>query len=206
MPVTGVSLPTLEALLRGLGEIWHAFWLPFVARYSLVYACTKGVNYAMFFWLPFYLSEVCELDPGLADGLSVFYDIGQCLGGVIAGSIVDKMAKGKKSIVITSFLLLAVIPILALSLKHSSVVPITVIIFIAGLLVGGPANLISAAVCADLGSQTGIDSNVTASVSGLVDGVASIGAAITQLTIPLLATGSSWAWLFVAFTGGMNAT
>ncbi|EER15630.1 hypothetical protein Pmar_PMAR025643, partial [Perkinsus marinus ATCC 50983] len=39
MPVTGVSLPTLEALLRGLGKIWHAFWLPFVARYSLVYAC-----------------------------------------------------------------------------------------------------------------------------------------------------------------------
>ncbi|KAF4740099.1 hypothetical protein FOZ63_022248, partial [Perkinsus olseni] len=67
--------------------------------------------------------------------------------------------------------------------------------------VGGPANLISAAVCADLGSQADAESNVTASVSGLVDGVASIGAAMTQLAIPVLTTGSSWAWLFVAFTG-----
>ncbi|KAF4676424.1 hypothetical protein FOL46_002930 [Perkinsus olseni] len=71
----------------------------------------------------------------------------------------------------------------------------------AAVQVGGPANLISAAVCADLGSQADAESNVTASVSGLVDGVASIGAAMTQLAIPVLTTGSSWAWLFVAFTG-----
>ncbi|KAF4706934.1 hypothetical protein FOZ63_003710, partial [Perkinsus olseni] len=70
--------------------------------------------------------------------------------------------------------------------------------------VGGPANLISAAVCADLGSQADAESNVTASVSGLVDGVASIGAAMTQLAIPVLTTGSSWAWLFVAFTGPLG--
>ncbi|KAF4751000.1 hypothetical protein FOZ63_002897, partial [Perkinsus olseni] len=132
---SGAQLPTLEAVLAGLKEIWLAFRLPFVARYSVVYACTKGVNYAMFFWLPYYLSEVCKLDPGLADGLSVFYDIGQCLGGVIAGSIVDKCARGKKSIVITSFLVLAIIPTLALSLKYASAVPITMIIFLAGLLV-----------------------------------------------------------------------
>ncbi|KAF4689519.1 hypothetical protein FOZ60_001572 [Perkinsus olseni] len=145
-------------------------------------------------------SQVCKLDPGWADGLSVFYDIGQCLGGVIAGSIVDKWARGRKSIVITSFLVLAIIPTLALSSTYRSAVPITIIIFIAGLLVGGPANLISAAVCADLGSQADAEANVTASVSGLVDGVASIGAAMTQLAIPVLTTGSSWAWLFVAFT------
>ncbi|KAF4660562.1 hypothetical protein FOL47_007090 [Perkinsus chesapeaki] len=193
------EMPTFEAMLGGLREIWHAFWLPFVARYSLVYACTKGVNYAMFFWLPFYLSEVCHLDPGHADGLSTFYDMGQCIGGVLAGSIVDKFAKGRKSIVITVFLVLAIIPTLALSMKYESVIPITIIIFVAGLLVGGPANLISAAVCADLGSQA--ESDVTASVSGLVDGVASIGAALTQLAIPLLTNGTSWLWLFVAFTG-----
>ncbi|KAF4695748.1 hypothetical protein FOZ60_003343 [Perkinsus olseni] len=341
----GIELPSLGmralrstvTLQRRSGLL---FRLPFVARYSVVYACTKGVNYAMFFWLPYYLSEVCKLDPGLADGLSVFYDIGQCLGGVIAGSIVDKWARGKKSIVITSFLVFghypnssaqfevwiggtnhndnilswlagmllirrreddsaavnhdegegidiralkafgigssyASLPLLGPeglsdrlgkarpTLKGNTVVnqllggvPQTSrgllgkknLLFTLSLTelnglqdlqrlqlrdygsidaagvqvrkmiqhplptlpndaqypiceVGGPANLISAAVCADLGSQADAESNVTASVSGLVDGVASIGAAMTQLAIPVLTTGSSWAWLFVAFTG-----
>ena len=32
--------------------------IPGVASYALSYACLKSVNYALFFWLPFFLTKV----------------------------------------------------------------------------------------------------------------------------------------------------
>lgn len=48
--------PFLEEEDRPIGFI-EAWFIPGVALYSFSYAFLKFVNYAFFFWLPFYLSE-----------------------------------------------------------------------------------------------------------------------------------------------------
>ncbi|KAG1662366.1 Sugar phosphate exchanger 3 [Nymphon striatum] len=50
--------------------------LPGVIPYSLAYACLKPVNYAFFFWLPYYLSSKYHWKNSVADNLSTWYDFG----------------------------------------------------------------------------------------------------------------------------------
>lgn len=49
-------------------------------QYSLSYACLKLVNYAFFFWLPFYLNNNYGWKEAEADRLSVWYDVGGIVG------------------------------------------------------------------------------------------------------------------------------
>jgi OPA family glycerol-3-phosphate transporter-like MFS transporter 3 len=73
---------------------------------------------------------------------------------------------------------------------------------VTGVFIGGPANLISAAVSADLGRSPSIAGNAEAlsTVTGVVDGTGSVGAALGQLLIPALehATGN-WQYVFYMF-------
>lgn len=55
-------------------------------QYSLSYACLKLVNYAFFFWLPFYLSNNYSWKEAEADRLSVWYDVGGIIGEWQAGA------------------------------------------------------------------------------------------------------------------------
>ncbi len=71
----------------------------------------------------------------------------------------------------------------------------------AGFFVGGPANLISAAVSADLGKQPQIRGSAEAlgTVTGLVDGTGSVGAALGQLLVPAIQKALGWHAVFYFF-------
>ncbi len=71
---------------------------------------------------------------------------------------------------------------------------------VAGSFVGGTANIIPA-VSADLGTQPAVPGNVEAlaTVSGLIDGTGSFGAAIGQLLVPLIQQLLSWTAVFYMF-------
>ncbi|XP_020632026.1 sugar phosphate exchanger 3-like [Orbicella faveolata] len=67
-----------------------------------------------------------------------------------------------------------------------------------GFLIGGPANLISSAISADLGRQSVLSANseALATVTGIVDGTGSVGAAIGQFLVPEINTHSGWKPVF----------
>lgn len=71
----------------GFFEAWR---IPGVVQYSTSYAGLKLVNYAMFFWLPFYLSKTIYLHQAGATAksnqLSANYDLGQICGAFFAGA------------------------------------------------------------------------------------------------------------------------
>ena len=52
-------------------SFWKAWLIPGVLPYAMSYACLKSVNYALFFWLPFYLNNAFEMSNGEADAFSV---------------------------------------------------------------------------------------------------------------------------------------
>jgi OPA family glycerol-3-phosphate transporter-like MFS transporter 3 len=51
----------------------EAWCIPGVIPYAMSYACLKSVNYALFFWLPFYLTVSLQMDNSTADFFSVMY-------------------------------------------------------------------------------------------------------------------------------------
>jgi OPA family glycerol-3-phosphate transporter-like MFS transporter 3 len=72
---------------------------------------------------------------------------------------------------------------------------------IVGFFVGGAANMISATITADLGQQGPIQGNKEglSTVTGIVDGTGSIGAALGQIFVPLIQNSFNWFYVFYFF-------
>lgn len=129
--------------------------------------------------------------------LSTVFDIGGVIGGVLAGVTSDIIeARGVTSIV---FLLLS-IPSLLFYRVYGSVSMFTniALMLISGALVNGPYSLITTAVSADLGTQSLIKGNsrALATVSAIIDGTGSVGAALGPLLAGYIST-RGWNSVFV---------
>lgn len=72
---------------------------------------------------------------------------------------------------------------------------------IVGFFIGGAAGMISGTVTADLGKQEKIKGSKEAlsTVTGIVDGTGSIGAAVGQLLVPLIQQKFNWYYVFYLF-------
>uniref|UniRef100_A0A8I5TPI9 Solute carrier family 37 member 3 n=2 Tax=Pongo abelii TaxID=9601 RepID=A0A8I5TPI9_PONAB len=72
---------------------------------------------------------------------------------------------------------------------------------VTGFFIGGPSNMISSAISADLGRQELIQrsSEALATVTGIVDGSGSIGAAVGQYLVSLIRDKLGWMWVFYFF-------
>jgi len=77
-----------------------------------------------------------------------------------------------------------------------------VVMTVTGVFIGGPANMISAAITADLGRQEVLAASDQAlsTVTGIVDGTGSFGAAIGQVLIPVIQKEwNDWRFVFYFF-------
>ncbi|XP_075967531.1 sugar phosphate exchanger 3 [Anarhichas minor] len=183
----------------------QAFCLPGVLPYSLAYACLKLVNYSFFFWLPFYLSNNFGWKEAEADRLSVWYDVGGIIGGTVQGLISDCM--GKRAPVLAISLLLAMGALVGYSNSPNDKVINSALLATTGFFIGGPSNMISSAISADLGRQEALrgSQQALATVTGIVDGTGSIGAAIGQYLVSLIESKLGWMcvfYFFIVMTGG----
>lgn len=72
---------------------------------------------------------------------------------------------------------------------------------ITGFFIGGPSNMISSAISADLGRQEMVrgSSEALATVTGIVDGTGSMGAAVGQVLVSVIQGGLGWMWVFYFF-------
>jgi len=173
-----------------------AIVIPGVAEYSFSYAFLKLVNYSLFFWLPYYLKNGLGIGESSSDLLSNLYDIGQIFGGIGAGFISDRM--GYRSPVTVLFLIIS-IPLLGLFTLATTKFHVSLLLFVSGFFIGGPANMISSAISADLGTHPTLRGNDKAlgTVTGIVDGTGSVGAAIGQQIVSRVSTKVSWSAVFV---------
>ncbi|KAI1719878.1 major facilitator superfamily domain-containing protein [Ditylenchus destructor] len=157
-----------------------ALFLPSVLPYCLCNACLKFVNYAFFFWLPFYLTQKFLWDESEANRLSTFYDVGGIIGSVVGGYASDRLRH--RSPILTAMLVTS----LPLLFFYSDLGPNrwlhVIIMTFLGITISGPYNLIA-----------------MSTVTGLIDGTGSAGSAIGQLFLPLIQTHIGWNWVFYLF-------
>lgn len=155
-----------------------------VIRYSMCYACLKAVNYTMFFWLPYFeSSHFTEAD---ADYLEIYYNIGQVFGGLLCGYISDRFPSRTPTVLV--FLICATIPIFLLHIDSLSFNLVMFLTFSAGFLVGGPATILSTVMSAEIAKDPALSENhsVLSTVTGIIDGSGSFGAAVTQYIVAVL--------------------
>eukprot|EP01084_Bolivina_argentea_P024114 44994_1 len=177
-----------------------ALKIPSVISYALAFGFFKLVNYVLFFWLPFLLTQ--HFVPSTANIISTLYDIGMMPGGIIVG-VVSDIYGGRRACVIITFLVL-LCPLLYVISEYSDTLPVVTLLIllgIMGILVGGPNNIISSAVAADLAAHPSIKGNNRAlgTVTGIINGSGSITAALGLQAVVPLQTRFGWpaVWYFL---------
>uniref|UniRef100_A0A8C2A0M6 Glucose-6-phosphate exchanger SLC37A2 n=1 Tax=Cyprinus carpio TaxID=7962 RepID=A0A8C2A0M6_CYPCA len=66
-----------------------ALRIPGVVEFSLCLLFAKLVSYTFLYWLPLYIANVAHFDPKEAGDLSTLFDVGGIVGGILAGLISD---------------------------------------------------------------------------------------------------------------------
>uniref|UniRef100_A0A673YXL2 Solute carrier family 37 member 1 n=1 Tax=Salmo trutta TaxID=8032 RepID=A0A673YXL2_SALTR len=158
-----------------------ALRIPGVIEFSLCLLFAKLVSYTFLFWLPLYITKAAHLDAKKAGELSTLFDVGGIVGGILAGVISDKL--GKRATTCAVMLLLAAPTFLTQTGAPG-------MLLVCGGLVNGPYALITTAVSADLGTHKSLKGNSRAlsTVTAIIDGTGSVGAAIGPLLAGVLSS------------------
>ncbi|EOA23796.1 hypothetical protein CARUB_v10017010mg [Capsella rubella] len=190
---------------RAVGFI-EAWRIPGVAPFALCLFFAKLVAYTFLYWLPFYVSHTAiegeYLSDETAGNLSTMFDVGGVVGGIMAGYISDRI--GARAITAASFMYCS-IPALFFyrSYGHVSLLANALLMFLTGMLVNGPYALITTAVSADLGTHSSLKENsrALATVTAIIDGTGSVGAAVGPLLTGYISSRSSWTAVFTMLMG-----
>lgn len=155
--------------------------LPGTVVFSLCYACLKAVNYTMFFVLPLYLSNSTSISPSRADFYSSLYDVGGIAGSFLAGALTDLFSR--RSPIVVAQLLCSVPLLVAFGVATKTDPVIIGLCLGCGFLVGGAANLVSSVFAVEIAEQVaktkgGSSKQALATVTGIIDGLASVGAGV----------------------------
>lgn len=130
--------------------------------------------------------------------LSTLFDFGGILGAIAAGFLSDYTGM---SACTCSVLLSLAIPMLLVYQKFGALTYLTnmLLLFMLGILVNGPYALITTSVSAELGQHSSLDGNAKAlaTVTAIIDGTGSLGAAVGPFLTGFIVTGpTSWEHVF----------
>merc|ERR1711936_244998 len=207
-PVLTVDVPREETAIGFFG----ALRIPGVVEFSLCLFFSKLVAYTFLYWLPNYIHETSQVDGEQAANLANFFDYGGILGGISAGILTDKT---KKPAITCAIMLTMAIPCLllyqalvsnwcpisavdGLAVKDSCYAWNIAMTFIIGFFVNGPYCLITTAVSAELGQHPSLQgsSKALATVTAIIDGTGSIGAALGPFLCGRLSGSGNWDSVF----------
>ena len=172
----------------------------FIAYNVYASAITLCICYNVSIFILFYdLAEIGGeyVSVKSAGNLSTLFDVGGIVGGILAGYMSDKL--NARAITAASFMY-AAIPSMLLYRTYGSISKTVniVLMMTAGLFINGPYALITTAVSADLGTHSSLrgDSRALATVTAIIDGTGSMGAALGPLLTGFIST-QGWDAVFV---------
>uniref|UniRef100_A0A3B4T9K0 Glucose-6-phosphate exchanger SLC37A2 n=1 Tax=Seriola dumerili TaxID=41447 RepID=A0A3B4T9K0_SERDU len=164
-----------------------ALSIPGVMEFSLCLLFAKLVSYTFLYWLPLYISNVAHFEAKEAGDMSTLFDVGGIVGGIMAGLVSDYTGGRATTCCV---MLLAAAPMLFLYnyIGQRSLGTTIGMLLVCGGLVNGPYALITTAVSADLGTHESLRGNSRAlsTVTAIIDGTGSIGAALGPLLAGLI--------------------
>ncbi|XP_044763771.1 glucose-6-phosphate exchanger SLC37A2 isoform X3 [Coccinella septempunctata] len=173
-----------------------AFKIPGVIEFSLCLFFAKLVSYTFLYWLPLYVNSSTTMGASASADLSTLFDVGGIIGGVAAGALSDQTSM---SATVCSGMLALAPPFMLLYQNFSSagLGPNIALLLIVGALVNGPYALITTVVSTELGTHSSLEGNskALATVTAIIDGTGSIGAAVGPLLAGFV-SGYGWQNVF----------
>eukprot|EP00731_Ephydatia_muelleri_P030045 Em0021g568a len=174
-------------------SFFRALLIPGVIEYSLSLFFDKLVSYTFLFWLPLYVKRSLNWDGQRADWLAAVFDAGGILGGILTGLLSDILHA--RAVSCTFTLLLAIPSLFLLRFVGGTHIALyTFFLILCGIFVDGTYAIITTAVSSDLGTHVSLknDQTAKATVTAIIDGTGSLGAAFGPLIIGLLTDTSGW--------------
>jgi MFS transporter, OPA family, solute carrier family 37 (glycerol-3-phosphate transporter), member 1/2 len=168
-----------------------------VPNYVFSYACLKGCIYGLLFWLPTILDDHTGPVADQKGYISAMFDIGAVIGGLFAGFLADKF--NKKALFLSPFLFCcAIIMFLISFVLGDDPFPYYLTIFLAGLFISGPYNIIGTVIAIDIGTSIKEKGSV-GKISSLIEAAAAVFAMVEMIVIPYMDASV----VFYLFTGEM---
>jgi len=208
-PFSRVQIQTSEENAIGF---FGALQIPGVVEFSLCLFFSKLVSYTFLYWLPNYIHSTSHVDAEESAVLSTIFDLGGIIGGTLAGFISDRTGNPASTCAV---MLIAAIPSMFLYEGLGKWCPITpdsngvpihnscftlniILTLLTGTLVNGPYALITTAVSAELGQHPSLrgSGKALATVTAIIDGTGSIGAAIGPFLAGALSGTGDWRNVF----------
>jgi OPA family glycerol-3-phosphate transporter-like MFS transporter 3 len=152
----------------------------------------------MLLWLPAYADRELDYDHVSIELIAIANDVGTIIGSIVLGKASDMMYKKRSPIAFAGLITGGVLFLLVAFLSDSSKYLIYTLIFLIGFVVGGVFNIVSATAAADLakGDQLVGNSKALSTVTGILDGCGSLGAAFGSLIIGEIRN-YSWNGVFI---------
>ena len=165
-----------------------AFSVPGVLDWSLSYFFIKTVTYTILFWMPYYLTLTLD-SVSAADNLTVLFDVAMIIGTATLGGATDACGGSRSPVFVGSFIV-GSLPLLFLPVLQESIPHYAAAFAILGVFTGGPAHMYGTAVSVDLGESAAAmgKPGLVSSLSGLIDGIGTLGAALGQSLVARLAS------------------
>jgi sugar phosphate permease len=137
---------------------------------GMIYFCIKFLRYALWSWLPYFLSKNYNLAADDAGYLSTIFDLCGFAGVLFSGFISDRVFRGKRALPSFIMLSMSALSFVMIYLTGSSLSYFTLFIGLAGFTLYGPDSLISGVGAIDVGSKRG-----ALAAAGIINGMGSIG-------------------------------
>ncbi|GAB5030879.1 glycerol-3-phosphate transporter-like isoform x1 [Nannochloropsis oceanica] len=171
----------------------RAFLTPGVLEVSLSYACLKGCAYAFTFWLPTLLSSGgWGLSTKQSNFFAMLFDFGCIAGSISIGALATWTRR--PIFVYTLSILASALPTYLMGILPEGgggELGVTgLFLVLVGFLLSAPQYLLVTSVAQDLGQSHGLKGNARAiaTMTGVIDGIGSLGAAIVQVLVGNLAS------------------
>ncbi|TNV82607.1 hypothetical protein FGO68_gene9487 [Halteria grandinella] len=179
-------------------SFFQAWLLPGVILYGASFFCTKMAVYCLLFRLPTFFREAMGYQKHQIANVSNLLDIGALVGSAVIGGSSD-LTHGKRSpsacvTVVIASIVTATFVILGPDYSSLPTSTILILMFLLGFCINGLNNVISSACSADLGKQEALQGNDrgTSTVTGIIDGTGTMGAAFGQLLVSFTQRGNEW--------------
>ena len=162
---------------------------------GIIYFFVKMLRYSLIFWLPLMISSV-GFSFRISAYISIGFEIGGFLGVLLAGYLLDKYFKNNKEkllyITFASIVLCLIIQIIFLNINYPYFIVGSIIML--GLSICSSDYLLSNVITVFLGK------NDIGKVSGLINGIGSLGQMLSGPFIAVALYFFSWNFIFIIFT------
>jgi sugar phosphate permease len=191
------SAPSLETLALRRAAVRAALRSPVLYSYGTSYFAIKLIRYSLLFWLPYYLSDELLYPPDRAGYLSIAFEVGGIVGVVALGLVADRWNQVSRAVLASGTLVVLAISLVTYSsIASRGVVANALGLAFIGFCLFGPDSLVSGAAAQDAGGP-----HASATATGLVNGVGSVGAVLQGALNAWVSRVYGWHAVFYVFVG-----